>query len=89
MDNSNNKVYVANIEWSVTDEQLSAFFSEVGTVVSAKIIMDRATGRSRGFGFVEFESEEKRDEAIKKFDGIALNKRNIVVKKANPQRPRE
>jgi len=88
MMNNQNKIYVGNLEWSINDEALKGFFSEVGNVVSAAVILDRDTGRSRGFGFVEFETEEEVETAIKKFDGIDFNKRNIVVKKARPERPR-
>lgn len=78
------RLYVANLEWTITDDQLANFFSEAGKVTYAKIIKDRETQRSRGFGFVEYETEDAADEAIKKFDGVAFNKRNIVVKVANP-----
>lgn len=87
MDNKN-KVYVGNLEWSIDDKQLSEFFSDCGTVISAKVILDRDTGRSRGFGFVEFATEEEARKAIDKLDGVDLNKRNIVVKLARPERPR-
>jgi RNA recognition motif-containing protein len=88
MMNNKNKIYVGNLEWSIDDEALSDFFSQVGTVVSAKVILDRDTGRSRGFGFVEFAGEKEANKAIKKLDGIDFNKRNIVVKLARPERPR-
>lgn len=78
-------LYVANLEWGVTDGQLLELFKGAGNVVSAKVITDRDTERSRGFGFVEFETEEEAETAIKMFDGIDLNKRNIVVKYANPR----
>lgn len=81
----NNKVYVGNIAWEINSEELASFFSVVGKVVSAEVIMDRDTGRSRGFGFVEFETPEEVDKAIKDLDAIAFNKRNIVVKKAYPK----
>ena len=88
MKNNNNKIYVANLEWSINDQSLFDFFSQVGTVTSAKVILDRDTGRSRGFGFVEFSDESEARKAIDKLDGIDFNKRNIVVKIAKPERPR-
>ncbi len=79
------RLYVANLEWSITDAQLEEFFKQVGPVAFAKVITDRETGRSRGFGFVEFENDDLANEAIKKLDGVAFNKRNIIVKTANPK----
>lgn len=87
MDNKN-KVYIGNLAWEINSEALEKFFAEVGNVVSAVVILDRDTGRSRGFGFVEFETEEEAEKAIEKLDGIAFNERNIVVKRAKPERPR-
>lgn len=78
------RLYIANLEWDITDDQLRDFFKEAGMVTYARIIKDRDTQRSRGFGFVEFETDREADEAIKKFDGVAFGKRNIVVKIANP-----
>lgn len=80
-----NKLYVGNLDWAINDDQLSEFFGQIGKVVSASVIVDRDTGRSRGFGFVEFETEKEAKEAIKKLDGIAFNKRNIVVNEARPE----
>jgi len=84
-----NKIYVGNLEWNVTEEQLKEAFSGAGAVVEAIIIKDRETGRSRGFGFVTFNTREAVDNAINKFNGVALNRRNILVKEAKPQQPRE
>lgn len=78
------RIYVANLEWGIDDELLAEFFSSIGTVTYAKVILDRDTNRSRGFGFVEFESDDLADQAIEKLNGIAFNKRNIIVKEANP-----
>lgn len=78
------RIYVANLEWSITDDQLANFFGEIGPVVYAKVIIDRDTNRSRGFGFVEYETDEMAAQAIEKFNGVAFNKRNILVKEANP-----
>lgn len=78
------RIYVANLEWSITEDQLSDFFSQIGPVVYAKVVKDRETERSRGFGFVEYESDDLADQAIQKLNGVAFNKRNIIVKEANP-----
>jgi len=84
------KLYVGNLAWEIDNEKLKEFFSQVGKVVSANVILDRETGRSRGFGFVEFETAEEAKEAIHKLDGIDFNRRNIVVNEARPEaeRPR-
>ena len=78
------RIYVANLEWGIDADQLTEFFSQIGPVTYAKVVKDRDTERSRGFGFVEFESDDLADQAIEKLNGIAFNKRNIIVKEANP-----
>ena len=88
MRSDKNKVYVGNLEWSVDNDALKEFFGEAGKVIFANVILDRDTGRSRGFGFVEFETEDEAKEAVSKFNGVALNKRNIVVSIAKPERAR-
>ncbi len=85
---NNNKLFVGNIEFSVTEEQLAQFFATSGTVVSAKIITNSATGRSKGFGFVEMSSADEAANAINTLDGQELNGRPIAVKKARPMRDR-
>ena len=84
-----NKLYVGNLPFSVTEEGLSSKFAECGTVDSAKLITDRDTGRSKGFGFVEMSSDDEAQEAISKFDGQDFEGRNIKVNEAKPQAPRE
>ncbi len=79
------KLYIGNLEWSIDNKSLADFFSQIGKVVSANVIMDRDTGRSRGFGFVEFETEKEMKDAIHKLDGIDFNRRNIVVNEARPE----
>ena len=76
-----NKIYVGNIEWSVTDQELENFFNSQGGggVVSATVITDRETGRSKGFGFVEFETEENATFAVQELHGSQLNGRPIKV----------
>lgn len=82
----NTKLYVGNLEYSVTDEQLSELFSQAGTVVSATVISDQRTGRSRGFGFVEMSSGEEAEKAIEMFNGKEFEGRNLVVNEARPPR---
>lgn len=83
-----NKIFVGGLSWDTTDEGLKEFFSQVGEVVEAKIITDRMTKRSKGFGFVTFAKEEEADKAITELDGKELDGRNIKVAKALPQRER-
>jgi len=73
---------VGSLPWSVNDEELKETFEKHGTVVSAKVIMDRDTSRSRGFGFVEMESSSDANNAIKALNDSELNGRNIVVNEA-------
>ncbi|HEX2984998.1 MAG TPA: RNA-binding protein [Ignavibacteriales bacterium] len=80
------KLFVGSLPWSINDQSLEKAFEEHGTVVSAKVIMDRATGRSKGFGFVEMESEESAQKAIKALNNSELQGRNIVVNIANDRR---
>jgi cold-inducible RNA-binding protein len=83
-----NKLYVGNLSYSATEESLVNTFSECGTVDSAKLIMDRDTGRSKGFGFVEMSNDEEAKSAISKFDGQDLDGRPMRVNEAKPQEPR-
>ena len=76
------KLFVGSLPWSVNDEELKQTFEKHGTVVSAKVITDRDTRRSRGFGFVEMESSSDADNAIKALNDSELNGRNIVVNQA-------
>ncbi len=85
----NKKLYVGNLDYSVTDDQLTELFSQAGKVESAVVIIDRATGRSKGFGFVEMGSEKEAEEAIKTCNEKELQGRNIVVNEARPMRSRE
>jgi len=76
------KLFVGSIAFSATDDELKAHFEQAGTVVSAKIITDRETGRSRGFGFVEFATEDEAKAAVDKLNNSDLAGRNIVVSEA-------
>ncbi|KYG60555.1 RNA-binding protein [Bdellovibrio bacteriovorus] len=83
------KLYVGNLPYSVDDEALHQHFAQFGAVDSAKVIMDRETGRSKGFGFVEMADDNAADTAIEKANGIELSGRAINVSEARPQAPRE
>ena len=75
-------LYVGNISYRLTDEDLGEAFSEFGGVVSAKIIKDKFSGRSRGFGFVEMSDEKSGQDAIEKLNGSELDGRSLVVSQA-------
>ena len=81
----NKNLYVGNLSQKVTDEDLKNNFSEAGKVVSASVIKDKFSGVSRGFGFVEMETEEGAQEAIKKFNGGDLDGKTITVNEARPK----
>jgi len=79
------KIFVGSLPWAVNDEALKEAFTPYGSVVSAKVVTDRQTGRSRGFGFVEMESDSEASAAIEALNGSDLNGRNIVVNEAKPK----
>ena len=81
-----NKLYVGNLPYTIDDAALRHNFSEFGTVASAKVMMDRDSGRSKGFGFVEMPDHSEGEAAIKALDGSPMNGRPLRV---NPARPRE
>ena len=83
------KLYVGNLPFSVNDSSLQAHFSTIGNVTSAKVITDRDTGRSKGFGFVEMSSDDEAQSAISKLDGSSFEGRNMTVNEAKPMAPRE
>ena len=83
------KLYVGNLPFSTTDESLQEIFAQAGTVQSAKIITDRDTGRSKGFGFVEMSTDQEATDAIQKFNGADYGGRNMTVAEARPMAPRE
>ena len=78
------RIFVGNLSYQTTEDQLSDLFSEVGEVQSATIVTDRDTGRSRGFAFIEMEREAA-TKAIERFNGVELNGRNINVNEARPR----
>ncbi len=79
------KLYVGNLPYSVTDASLQSNFAEFGSVSSAKVMMDRETGRSKGFGFVEMASSEAAQAAISGLHGMSVDGRSIVVNMARPR----
>jgi len=78
-------LFVGSLPFSVSDDALGQLFAQCGSVVSANVIKDRYSGRSRGFGFVEMGSDEEAKQAIEKLNGYNLEGRNIVVKEALPK----
>jgi RNA recognition motif-containing protein len=79
------KLYVGNLSYEMTEEQLSLLFSEAGNVTSAKIITDRHTGQPRGFGFVEMETKSAGQRAISMLNGRTVDGRPLAVNEARPQ----
>ena len=80
-----NKLYVGNLSFRVTSEDLQEHFSTAGAVESANVVFDRETGRSRGFGFVEMADEDAANAAIAQFNGQEYDGRNMVVNEARPR----
>ena len=83
------KIYVGGLPYATTDAQLQEIFSAHGTVESARVITDKFTGRSKGFGFVEMSSDAEAERAINALNGTEFEGRNVVVSEARPQAPRE
>jgi RNA recognition motif-containing protein len=82
------KLFIGSLAWATTDDSLKELFSGVGTVVSANVIRDRETNRSKGFGFVEMSSDEEAKAAVEQLDGKDLDGRAIVVNEARPREER-
>ncbi|MEK7470696.1 MAG: RNA-binding protein [Patescibacteria group bacterium] len=82
------KLFIGNLDFTVTGDDLRALFASVGTVTDAVVIMDKMTGRSRGFGFVEMSTDDEAKTAIEKLNGSDLKGRNINVNEAKPMTPR-
>jgi len=81
-------IYVGNLSYKMTDEDLEKLFKAFGSVSESKIVIDRETGRSKGFGFVEMPNQSEGDEAIKELDGKEIEGRNIKVNVAKPKEDR-
>jgi len=81
-------IYVGNLSYETTEDDLRDLFEEFGTIVEVSIIKDRETGRSKGFGFVEMEESDGAEKAIKELDGNDLSGRNVTVNEARPRKDR-
>ena len=82
------KLYIGNLSYTVDSNQLTDLFAQVGTVDSSNVIMDRETGRSKGFAFVEMSADQEAQSAIAKFNGYELSGRAMNISEAKPQAPR-
>ncbi len=82
------KLFVGNLPFNTTDADLMSLFGQVGEVASANVIMDKFTGRSRGFGFVEMTNTDEAEAAIERFNGHEMQGRPLTVNQAKPQEPR-
>ena len=82
------KLYVGSLSYGTNEDALKELFSQAGKVESATVIVDRFSGRSKGFGFVEMSSEKEAKKAIEMFNGKELDGRNIIVSEARPMRPK-
>ena len=83
-----NKIYVGQLTYNTSEQQVKETFGKFGAIKTVHLVMDKATGRSRGFGFVEFENKESADSAIKAMNGKEFDGRSLVVNLAKPQAPR-
>lgn len=83
----NTKLFIGNLSFKVTEDQLTELFSQAGKVVSVAIPTDRETGRKRGFAFVEMETQEEADAAVKQFNGQSIEGRQIAVNPSQPKKP--
>jgi len=84
----NKKLYVGNLPYNTTEAQVRELFEQAGVITEVALITDRETGRPKGFGFVEMETVEGAQEAIKRFNGYSLNDRNLTVNEARPREER-
>lgn len=83
------KLYVGNLSYQVTADSLKTYFSQAGTITDVVVITDKMSGRSKGFGFVEFEKDEEAAKAIEMFNQKDFEGRALVVNEARPKEPRE
>ena len=83
-----NRLFVGSLPWSITSEDLKLLFTRIGNVKDAVVISDKRSGKSKGYGFVELETEEEVKAAVEKFNGYELKGRTIVVNKAEPKSPK-
>ena len=85
---NNKKLFVGSLPWAIDDAGLAQLFAQAGNVVSAQVVKDRETGRSRGFGFVEMSTDEEAQNAVKNLNGTDVEGRKIVVNIARPREDR-
>lgn len=85
---NNKKLFVGSLPWEVDDAKLAQIFAQAGTVISAQVVKDRDTGRSRGFGFVEMSTDEEAQNAVNNLNGTDVDGRKIVVNIARPREDR-
>lgn len=85
---NNKKLFVGSLPWAVDDAKLAQIFAQAGNVVSAQVVKDRETGRSRGFGFVEMSTDEEAQNAVSNLNGSDVDGRKIVVNIARPREDR-
>ncbi|MDD5415938.1 MAG: RNA-binding protein [Candidatus Daviesbacteria bacterium] len=85
---NNKKLFVGSLPWGVDDAKLAELFAQAGNVISAQVVKDRETGRSRGFGFVEMSTDEEAQNAVKNLNGADVDGRKIVVNIARPREDR-
>ena len=83
------KLFVGNLSWDTTDNSLGDAFSRYGTVVEARVVTDRFTGKSRGFGFIEYDNPTSADDALEGMNGYEVDGRRIRVDRANKRAPRQ
>ncbi|MEA1886963.1 MAG: RNA-binding protein [Bacteroidota bacterium] len=81
-------IYVGNLDFKVNEDELQKLFEEYGTVSSAKIIVDKYSGRSKGFGFIEMDNDSEASQAIKDLDGSVIQDREVIVNEAKPRKER-
>ena len=79
-------IYVGNLDYSIDETDLEGFFEEYGTVSSAKVITDKFSGKSKGFGFVEMDNQDEAQKAMKELNGASVENREIVVNEARPKK---
>lgn len=82
------RLFVGSLPWAVTSDELKSMFSSCGTVSDAVVLTDRQTGRSKGYGFVEFANDDEAKIAIEKYNGTEMKGRKIVVNEAAPKAPK-
>ena len=82
------KIYVGNLSYDTTEDELKNLFAQAGTVASVALIKDRDTGQSKGFAFIEMSNQAEAEKAIQMFNGHSMDNREIVVNEARPQAPR-